>query len=432
MALNNCSGTCNSSGCWDMHPEAKENIKGLNQKKVEALQEKWVAVIMMHNEEYSCARQKLLNAQLLYPQLDDITLMLTICEILLLASSVRISNTEIGFHCILHLIYPSATYSDAINSLHDFVTSTSGVKDEFPGAELALKTVQNALNMLSDREKHFHHGVSHDSDLISSNEISASTLERYSPDVPLEQGILEESIEEVDISENTLCVGKLLSADDFATGQIWAIYCGKDIMPRQYALVNGVISQRQVWVTILEPELVHEDEKTWRENLPIACGTFKPGNSTVVLDVSQFSHLKYEKGTTRPHYMIYPQKGEIWAMYKNWSRKWEHTDYEKSQYWMVEVISNFSRKDGIEVAKLEEVQNCQTFFCRQRHERVYLSRTICETEMLSFSHQVLAYRVPGIERYGIPEDSWHLEPNAIPQAKNMILKLNHFPTKWAL
>nr|KYP37036.1 hypothetical protein KK1_041801 [Cajanus cajan] len=277
--------------------------------------------------------------------------------------------------------------------------------------------------MLSDREKRFHYGFRHDNDLISSNEISASTSERCSDssnhDVPLEQGILEESIE-VDISENTLCAGKFKSEDDFATGQVWAIYCGEDIMPRQYALVNSMVLDRQVWATILEPELVHENGEKWRENLPIVCGTFKHGNN-VMLDMSQFSHLvKYVHDTTiMPHYLIYPQKGQIWAMYKNWNRKWEHIDYEKCQYWIVEIISNFFEKNGIEVAKLEEVQNCETFFRRQRQEGVDITRTICETEMLSFSHQISAYRVLGVERYGIPEDSWHLEPNAIPHKQKI-------------
>lgn len=657
------------NNCWDINPKTKEHMKGLNlnQKKVEALQEKWVASIMMHNEEYNDARKKLLSAQLLYPQLDNINPMLKICEILLLASSVKISNNDIDSHCILDLIYPSATNSDAIKNLHDLVISMNGVKDEFPGAELALEFVQNALNVLADREKQFHHhGFSQDSDLISSNEISASTtLVRCSDcsksnlDVQLEQGILEKSIEvdqdflqqefynfeeersvslfepgqiwgvhyqpdevkqchryakiksvmgdvvsvtwlkpivigagerkgcnagfpvacgsfclnlnacdEVKVgafsykcswacgqmndhveiypkrgeiwalyvavneftcnpealegckfqliemlSDYSKCsgggfaclekvngfhsvfkrvtcgssnvvfhlspnclflshripayrlmggedevlfeldqmalpnnlvqhtgatnpikdsVGKFqsedeflkykISADDFVTGQVWAIYCGEDIMPREYALVNSVVSETQVWVTILEPELIHEYENQWREDPPIVCGRFKHSNVNVMLDMSQFSHLVkcvHVQGTIRPHYMIHPQKGEIWAMYKNWNRKWENTDYEDSQYWMVEIISDFSEKNGIKVAKLEEVQNCITFFHRQRHQGVDITRAICEAEMLSFSHQVLAYKVPGIESYGIPEDSWHLVPNAIPYQQNI-------------
>ena len=57
------------------------------------------------------------------------------------------------------------------------------------------------------------------------------------------------------VNEKMLCGGKLQSEDkhlehsiatyDFAAGQVWAIYCGKDMMPRQYAVVNRVASNRQ-------------------------------------------------------------------------------------------------------------------------------------------------------------------------------------------
>ena len=168
-------------------------------------------------------------------------------------------------------------------------------------------------------------------------------------------------------------------------------------------------------MTLLEPELVLDYENKWRGELPVAWGIFKPGNSNVILNMSQFSHLvKYVHATTRSRYTIYPHKGEIWAMYKNWNRKWGHADYEKCQWGVVEIISDFSKENGIRVAKLVEVHNCLTFFRRHQHEGFDLSSTVFGAEMLSFSHQILAYKAPGIERYGIPEDSWHLEPQAIP------------------
>ncbi|KAJ1417826.1 hypothetical protein SESBI_16287 [Sesbania bispinosa] len=352
------------------------HMKELNQKKVEALRDKWAATIMMHNEEYTGARQKLLNAQKLYPELDQISLMLTIRDILLLASSVRLSYNEIDFLCILDLINPSATYSDAKCYLHNLVTSINGVKYEFPGAELALEVDVSYPDVeQSNWEKSIevdHISLYH---LLFSQKIPTERLMSVKDEVlyELDQMALPKNLiqhignrnpikDSSNCGENKLCVGEFqldgkflkynnISAADFAPGQVWAIYCGKDVMPRQYVLVNSMVSNNQICVTILEAELVLKDENKWREDLPIVCGTLKQGNSNVILSMSQFSHLvKHVQGTTRPHYMIYPQKGEIWAMYKNWNRKWE----------------------------------------------------------------VLAYRVPGIERYGIPEDSWHLEPHAIP------------------
>ncbi|MED6210862.1 hypothetical protein PIB30_068173 [Stylosanthes scabra] len=129
---------------------------------------------------------------------------------------------------------------------------------------------------------------------------------------------------------------------------------------------------------------------------------FKPCNSKVVLKMSHFSHL-VNYGATRPqqHYLIYPQKGEIWAVYKNLG----HADNEKSQCGMVEIISEFSKENGIRVAKLEEVHNCVTFFCRKQCEGFDICFTVSEADMHRFSHQVVSYRVPGIEMYGIPEDN---------------------------
>ncbi|MED6125063.1 hypothetical protein PIB30_064951 [Stylosanthes scabra] len=599
----------------------------------------WGASILMLSEEYNAARKKLLNAQKLYPEFGNINLMLTICDILLLASNVRLSSSgnEIHLDDVLDVIYPSATYSDARSYLHNLVTLINGIKDEFPGSELALEIVNNALNLASEKEKHFHDHcfrekivhVSWNNEILNGESTeSASTSEKDFPNledqecqqqfynfeeerdanlfepnqiwathyqhdegklnqcpyakinlkngdflgvtwlkpapfdddermfcnadfplacgafrldtnacddhvrtktfsykccwiavmsgqnqyqieiypkrgeiwavykdgvlddwssnpeelkrkklgfiemfsdysrceggdfVPLEKvngfcsvfkrvicgrrksptlfhvppqktflfshkipshrliGGREEALFELDqmalpknlifkdTTNNPSDVGeKSLSKCEFSTGQVWAIYCGKDMMPHQYVLVNSVISDKHISVTFLEHELENSEKRF------IACGMFKPCNSKALQNISQFSHL-VNYGSTRPqqHYMIYPNKGEIWAVYKNWG----HADNEKSQCGMVEIISDFSKENGIRVAKLEEVHNCVTFFCRKQCEGFDICFTVYEADMHRFSHQVVAYRVPGIEMYGISEDSWHLEPQAIP------------------
>uniref|UniRef100_A0A5B7BN85 Putative DNAJ heat shock N-terminal domain-containing protein n=1 Tax=Davidia involucrata TaxID=16924 RepID=A0A5B7BN85_DAVIN len=203
--------------------------------------------------------------------------------------------------------------------------------------------------------------------------------------------------------------------NNFATGQVWAVYCGKDLMPRQYVRVNNVISGSQVCVTFLEPEPIFDHEINWKkENLPIVCGIYRAAGTNVNLNISQFSHLvKCLQCTTRSIYKIYPMKGEIWAMYKNWTGKWKHSDYANYECCIVETLSDFS-EDGMMIARLGEVKGCLTFFHRQQHNGFDLTRAVSKTEMLSFSHRIPAFRVPGIGRYGIPESSWHLEPDALP------------------
>lgn len=204
--------------------------------------------------------------------------------------------------------------------------------------------------------------------------------------------------------------------NDFAIGQVWAVYCRKHYMPQKYVRINNVISESQVGVTFLEPQPTLDDEINWKkENRSIVCGTFKVSETSVILEMSQFSHLvKCQRSTTKPFYKIYPLKGEIWAMYRNWNKNWKHSDYDNHQCEVVEILSDFSEGNGVTIAKLGEVKGCLTFFHRQQYDGFDLTHVVSKTEMLAFSHQIPAFRVPGIGNYGIPESSWHLEPNALP------------------
>ncbi|KAK9080579.1 hypothetical protein SSX86_000337 [Deinandra increscens subsp. villosa] len=218
-------------------------------------------------------------------------------------------------------------------------------------------------------------------------------------------------------SPHSSVLGPNWAANDFTTGQVWATYSGKDSMPRQYVLINSMISPSGLSATVLEPDPVFDLETNWKSrNLPIACGMFRPKEVKVNVEISQFSHLvNCFKSTTNFVYKIFPTKGEIWAVFKNWKSGWNRVNYDNCKCWVVEVLSDFSDGEKMMVARLVEVKGCLTFFQRMQGEDGFeMVRGFSKSEMLCFSHRIPAFRVPGIGGHGIPESSWHLEPMALP------------------
>ncbi|XP_050234072.1 uncharacterized protein LOC126682428 [Mercurialis annua] len=203
---------------------------------------------------------------------------------------------------------------------------------------------------------------------------------------------------------------KKRSSKEFFSGQIWAIYDGPNSMPTRYVIVNNVYSESEICVTFLEPHPVSVNERHWiKENLPYGCGLFKTGKIKHNLKLCRFSHTIKCKDNEL-YYKIYPKKGEIWAKYKNW----RVADFNEHHCQIVEIVSDFSEECGLIAVNLEKVASCSTFFHRQSYEGFELVREVPVTEMLSFSHRIPAYTVPGAEMRNIPKGSWHLEPDALP------------------
>lgn len=217
-----------------------------------------------------------------------------------------------------------------------------------------------------------------------------------------------------DLGANSLKVE--WTAKDFAASQVWAVYDGSDQMPRQYAVVSKVFPSAAVEVTFLEPHPMDNDEISWiEENLPVGCGIFKLGTRIAIMQFSKFSHLvDCDRTTKNMFYRIYPKRGEIWAIYKNWNKKWKQQDFGNHHCRIVEITSDFTEPSGLHTAILEEVPGYRTFFQKQICDGFALNRVIPRSEMLSFSHRIEAFVVPGIEAHGIPDCSWHLEPDALP------------------
>ncbi|KAI3873399.1 hypothetical protein MKW98_008051 [Papaver atlanticum] len=204
----------------------------------------------------------------------------------------------------------------------------------------------------------------------------------------------------------------------FAAGQIWAIYDHFDGMPRFYARIRQVFSSDfKVRMTLLEADSDDQYVIDWMtEDLPVACGKFKHSKNEYTEDSSKFSHrVEWAKIVGRCPYMIYPRKGETWALYKNWDIKWssdpdKHRNYE---YEFVEVHSDYSEESGIKIAYLVKIKGFVSLF-RPTIANGKDSLHIPPNEILRFSHRVPSYRMSGGEREDVFEGYFELDPASLP------------------
>ncbi|KAK7293530.1 hypothetical protein RJT34_16398 [Clitoria ternatea] len=151
------------------------------------------------------------------------------------------------------------------------------------------------------------------------------------------------------------------SENSFEEDQVWAAYDDDDGMPRYYARIHKV---------------------------------------------------RWTKGT-RGVVRIFPGKGEIWALYHNWSPNWnaKTPDEVIHKYDMVEVLEDFNEEEGVLVTPLVKVDGFRTVFQRQSHNQV---RKIPKAEIFRFSHQVPNYLLTGQEAQNAPKGCHELDPAATP------------------
>lgn len=206
--------------------------------------------------------------------------------------------------------------------------------------------------------------------------------------------------------------------NSFEDDQVWAAYDDDDGMPRYYARIHKVIStnpfrMRISWL----------NSRSNSELGPIdwigsgfykTCGDFRAGKHEISESLNSFSHkVRWTKGT-RGVVRIFPGKGEVWALYRNWSPDWnEHTPDEViHKYDMVEVVEDFSEEQGILVTPLVKVAGFRTVF--RRHTDQDQVRRIPKEEMFRFSHQVPNYLLTGQEAHNAPKGCRELDPAATP------------------
>ncbi|XP_026436633.1 uncharacterized protein LOC113334640 [Papaver somniferum] len=113
------------------------------------------------------------------------------------------------------------------------------------------------------------------------------------------------------------------SHDKFQTDQVWALYDELHSLPKYYARINKVESYPKFKVHIqwLEACTPPKGVIQWLDNkMPTCCGIFSSGETMEFYETARFSHLaKGAVARTRNKYEIYPRKGEVWAIFREFS-----------------------------------------------------------------------------------------------------------------
>ncbi|TKY45387.1 DnaJ like subfamily B member 14 [Spatholobus suberectus] len=205
--------------------------------------------------------------------------------------------------------------------------------------------------------------------------------------------------------------------DCFAVNQLWAIFDNTDSMPRFYALVKKVYSPFKLRITWLEPDSDDQGEIDWHEaGLPVACGKFKLGHSQRTTDRFMFSHQMHcIKGSDTGTYLVYPEKGETWAIFRHWDIGWSSNPEKHSEYQFeyVEVLSDFDENVGIKVAYLGKLKGFVSLFQQTVLNGISLF-CILPNELYRFSHRIPSYKMTGAERKDVPRGSFEFDPAGLP------------------
>ncbi|VAH47264.1 unnamed protein product [Triticum turgidum subsp. durum] len=204
----------------------------------------------------------------------------------------------------------------------------------------------------------------------------------------------------------------------FYSDQVWATYDSEDGMPRLYAMVQKVLSMRpfRIRMSFLNSKSnIELSPINWiASGFQKTCGDFRVGRYQITETVNIFSHkVSWTKGP-RGIIRIIPQKGDTWALYRDWSPDWNELtpDDVIYKYEIVEVIDDFTEEQGLTVIPLLKVAGFKAVF--HRHMDPKEVRRIPKGELFRFSHQVPSRLLTGEEGNNAPEGCHELDPAATP------------------
>lgn len=195
--------------------------------------------------------------------------------------------------------------------------------------------------------------------------------------------------------------------DKFQIDQIWALYDTKDRMPKDYAQVKKIENTPDFSLHVARLEACTPAKDATH---PVCCGVFKVqyGQNKVV-SRSSFSHQLQAERLGRGKYEIYPRKGEVWALYKNWNSGSDCSDLGECE--IVEVLDD--NKKSTKVMVLTCINASKSLYKAPRSQRLKTSIIeVSRNESGRFSHQIPAFQHTGDKDH--LRGYWELDPAAVP------------------
>ncbi|KAL6871435.1 hypothetical protein ACP4OV_014264 [Aristida adscensionis] len=205
------------------------------------------------------------------------------------------------------------------------------------------------------------------------------------------------------------------SIDKFKNGQVWALYCDTDKLPKYYGFIKSIDTDNDtIHIRWLEHCSCKEMEKGLLEaGLAVGCGIFKLSRQTDSYDgTSVFSHIMDVTPMVKgKKFEILPRVGQVWAVYKNWSHGWSLEDYKGCEYVLVEILRISS--DTITVSCLTKVDGFSAVFMPEKKGESTGAMEISKRDLIVFSHQIPAYRLTN--EHDKLCGYWELDPASVPE-----------------
>ncbi|XP_026426051.1 uncharacterized protein LOC113322219 isoform X1 [Papaver somniferum] len=206
------------------------------------------------------------------------------------------------------------------------------------------------------------------------------------------------------------------SCEMFKTGQIWALYCKMDKLPKTYAQIESFKSFPgfKLVVKLLKSCDPPRSIIPWVDKeMPVSCGTFKVTSSELVVfkDSISFSHQLSKVPAVNNVYTIYPKAGEVWALYRKFRSDLTCSDLKKCEYDIVEILEVVD-VHWIIVSVIQRVAGFKTIFKAKEKEGLDSTAAIPWLELYRFSHQIPSFILSGA-RCGQLRGCWELDPRSL-------------------